>query len=97
MASCSSEDPDIRILPTRIVTRRDTSACRAYVTVAIPDLGIEVAGIRIIERDDGSLYAQLPNQRDHAGTWFPAVRFTDPTITDAVKAAALSAMGGGYR
>lgn len=85
----------MRILPTRIISRRDLSACRAYVTIAIPDLGIEVAGIRIIERNDGTLYAQLPNQRDHAGMWFPAVRFTDPAIADAVKAAALAAVGAG--
>lgn len=83
--------PAVHATVTRIERRRDNCACRAYVSVAVPDLGIEVQGVRIIERPDGSLYAQLPNQRDHRGQWFPAVRFTDPAVTAAVLNAALSA------
>lgn len=83
----------LNAIVTRIERRRDNAACRAYVCVAVPDLGIEVQGVRIIERANGSLYAQLPNQRDHRGQWFPAVRFTDPAVSAAVLNAALGAWG----
>lgn len=83
--------PVVNATVTRIERRYDNGACRAYVSVALPDLGIEVQGVRIIERPDGSVYAQLPNQRDHRGQWFPAVRFSDPAAAAAVLDAALGA------
>ena len=83
--------PAVHAIVTRIERRRDNAACRAYVSVALPAMGLEIQGIRIIERASGSLYAQLPNQRDHRGQWFPAVRFADPAIAAAVLNAALGA------
>ncbi len=83
--------PAVNATVTRIERRHDNGACRAYVSVALPALGLEIQGVRIIERTSGSLYAQLPNQRDHRGQWFPAVRLSDPAIAAAVLNAALNA------
>lgn len=83
----------VNAIATRIERRHDNCACRAYVTVALPALGVEVQGVRVLERTDGSVYAQLPNQRDHRGHWFPAVRFADPAVSAAVLDAALGAWG----
>lgn len=84
----------MNVIVTRIEQRHDNSVCRAYVTVALPELGIEVAGVRVLERSDGTVYARLPDQRDHRGQWFPAVRFTDPAVADEVRRAAVEAVGG---
>lgn len=74
---------------TRIDPRRDNMACLGYVSVSLPELGIEVQGIRIIERNDSTVYAQLPNQRDYTGQWFKAVRFANPEVEREVLGAAL--------
>lgn len=68
--------------------RDDGTACRAYVRVRIEDITLN--GVRIIERSDGSLFAQLPNMRDHTGAWFPAVELS-PEVAEQVKAAAMEA------
>lgn len=82
----------MRATVTRIDRRHDCSACLAYVTVALPELGLEVCGVRVLERPDGTVYANLPHQRDHRGDWFPAVRFMDPTLAGAVRRAAVEAV-----
>lgn len=84
----------MRATATRVDRRHDCSACRAYVTVALPELGLEVCGVRVLERPNGTVYANLPHQRDHRGDWFPAVRFTNPAIADAVRQAAIEAVRG---
>ena len=78
---------------TRMERRKDNSACVAYVSVALPARGIEVNGVRIISRADGSTYAQLPQQRAYNGQWFPTVRLIDAKDDAAIKAAALEAFG----
>lgn len=84
----------MRFNVTRIDRRHDNSACIAVVAVAIPKAGIEVRGIRIIRRDDGSVYANMPHQRDHLGAWYPTVRFMKPGTIDAIKQAAVEAVCG---
>ena len=71
--------------------RHDGSKCLAYVSVALPEIGIEVRGVRIVRKPDGSLHAQLPQQRNHRGVWFAAVHFADPETGAAIKTAAMAA------
>lgn len=68
--------------------RSDGGACKAYVSAMVGD--VRINGIRIIERSDGSVYAQLPNQRDSDGQWFPVVTLL-PAVDAQVKDAALEA------
>lgn len=68
--------------------RTDGGACRALVSVYVGDMILN--GVRIIERSDGSVYAQLPNQRDSDGRWFPVVTLL-PDMDARVKDAALEA------
>ena len=69
--------------------RDDGSACRALVSVRL-DCGVVINGVRIIERADGSLFAQLPNQRDSSGAWFPVIEVPED-VSARVKDAALEA------
>lgn len=76
------------IFPVACRLRTGGTACRAYVSVRIGDITLN--GVRIIERSDGSVFAQLPNMRDHTGAWFPAVDLS-PDAAEQVKAAAMEA------
>lgn len=60
--------------------RSDGMACRAYVAVSVD-------GIRILERSDGTLYAQLPNQRDSDGRWFPIIELPQDVTAQVLDAA----------
>lgn len=73
----------IRALSCRL--RTDGMACRAYVSVMVNDMRIN--GVRVLERSDGSLYAQLPNQRDSDGRWFPVIELPEDVARQVLDAA----------
>ncbi len=73
----------IRALSCRL--RSDGTACRAYVAVMVGECRIN--GVRIIERADGTLYAQLPNQRDSDGRWFPLIQLPEDVTRQVLDAA----------
>lgn len=76
----------IQALAVRL--RTDGTACRAYVSVRLDHMTIN--GVRILERADGTLYSQLPNQRDWEGRWFPVVELPED-VAEQVKVVAIEA------
>lgn len=74
-----------RVHITKLVDRHDTSSCKAVASVLIGCAGIEVNGVMIIERQDGSIFVKVHDIRDHHGNFSPSVRFADQTILDEIK------------
>lgn len=80
----------IQALAVRL--RTDGMACKAYASVMVD--GIRVNGVRVLERSDGSLYAQLPNQRDHTGAWFPIIELPQDVAEQVLDAALEAYLAG---
>lgn len=79
---------DIQVLRTEL--RCDGGRCRGYARVRIPQLGIVIDGIRVLEKDTGGIYVKLPDQRNDRGEWFPAICFDDFDIVREIEEAVLS-------
>lgn len=74
----------------RIDTDTIGGRCRAIVGVRIQSTGVVINGIRVLERDDGSIYASLPYGKTRRGEYYQVIHL--PAALDSkVKAAAVDA------
>ncbi len=84
--------PSPRVYIQRIRHQHGEQKCLALatVTVIVNGFSFDLSGVRIIAKDDGDCFVQLPNGRDRDGRWFPVIVFHDITIQDEIKAAVMA-------
>lgn len=58
--------------------------------IRIPHLGITINGIRVLEKDTGGLYVQMPDLKNNKNQWLPTITFDDTHLIKEIEDAILS-------